>query len=117
MPPFNPPQSRLRYANVSNPMAHYENTAEEILDQCDGRVDMVVIAAGTGGTLTGVGRKIKVKLGLGCVRSFVRLYISMCVLGSSVLGGTLWTRDFVDEGVDIFVLGLMTSPRGMYVPT
>ena len=41
-------------------MAHYENTAEEILDQCDGRVDMVVIAAGTGGTLTGVGRKLKV---------------------------------------------------------
>eukprot|EP00903_Cladosiphon_okamuranus_P005672 g5635.t1 len=48
-----------QYANVSNPMAHYENTAEEILDQCDGCVDMVVIAAGTGGTLTGVGRKIK----------------------------------------------------------
>lgn len=51
-----------RYANVSNPMAHYENTAEEILEQCDGRVDMVVIAAGTGGTLTGVGRKLKVML-------------------------------------------------------
>ncbi|CAN0559227.1 unnamed protein product [Laminaria digitata] len=41
-------------------MAHYENTAEEILEQCDGQVDMCVIAAGTGGTLTGVGRKLKV---------------------------------------------------------
>eukprot|EP00904_Undaria_pinnatifida_P013858 jgi/Undpi1/9602/HiC_scaffold_27.g12058.m1 len=50
-----------QYANVSNPMAHYENTAEEILEQCDGKVNMVVIAAGTGGTLTGVGRKIKEK--------------------------------------------------------
>ncbi len=45
---------------MSNPMAHYENTAEEILEQCDGAVDMVIIAAGTGGTLTGVGRKLKV---------------------------------------------------------
>lgn len=43
-------------------MSHYENTAEEILEQCDGQVDMVVIAAGTGGTLTGVGRKLKVML-------------------------------------------------------
>ncbi|CAM9311636.1 unnamed protein product, partial [Pylaiella littoralis] len=57
--PQTPPPDPLRYANVSNPMAHYENTAEEILEQCDGRVDMVVIAAGTGGTLTGVGRKLK----------------------------------------------------------
>ncbi|CAN0047073.1 unnamed protein product, partial [Ectocarpus sp. 13 AM-2016] len=47
------------YANISNPMAHYENTAEEILEQCDGQVDMLVVAAGTGGTLTGVGRKLK----------------------------------------------------------
>lgn len=46
-------------------MAHYENTAEEILEQCDGKVDMVVIAAGTGGTLTGVGRKLKVMIGFG----------------------------------------------------
>lgn len=41
-------------------MAHYEGTAEEILDQCEGKVDMVVIGVGTGGTLTGIGRKLKV---------------------------------------------------------
>lgn len=32
-----------QYANVSNPLAHYEGTAEEILYQCDGQVDMVVM--------------------------------------------------------------------------
>ncbi|CAM9848837.1 unnamed protein product, partial [Sphacelaria rigidula] len=48
-----------RYSNASNPLAHYDTTAEEILEQCDGQVDMVVIGAGTGGTLTGVGRKIR----------------------------------------------------------
>ncbi|RMX64291.1 hypothetical protein KXD40_009284 [Peronospora effusa] len=50
-----------QYANPSNPLAHYEGTAEEILDQCDGRVDMVVIGVGTGGTITGIAKKLKEK--------------------------------------------------------
>lgn len=32
-----------QYANPSNPLAHYDGTAEEILYQCDGKVDMVVM--------------------------------------------------------------------------
>jgi len=48
-----------QYGNPSNPLAHYDGTAEEILDQCDGKLDMVVITAGTGGTLTGIARKLK----------------------------------------------------------
>lgn len=48
-----------QYANPSNPLAHYDGTAEEIWDQCEGKVDMVVLAAGTGGTLTGIARKLK----------------------------------------------------------
>lgn len=48
-----------QYANPSNPLAHYDGTAEEILSQCDGRVDCVVVAAGTGGTITGIARKIR----------------------------------------------------------
>jgi cystathionine beta-synthase len=51
-----------QYANVSNPKAHYENTAEEILAQTDGHVDYVVVSAGTGGTITGIARKIKEKV-------------------------------------------------------
>jgi len=50
-----------QYANPSNPLAHYDGTAQEILDQCDGKVDMVVLTAGTGGTITGIARKIKEK--------------------------------------------------------
>uniref|UniRef100_A0A3P8UW77 Cystathionine beta-synthase n=1 Tax=Cynoglossus semilaevis TaxID=244447 RepID=A0A3P8UW77_CYNSE len=48
-----------QYRNPYNPLAHYDTTAEEILDQCHGKLDMFVAGAGTGGTLTGVARKLK----------------------------------------------------------
>ncbi|CAG5131777.1 unnamed protein product, partial [Candidula unifasciata] len=50
-----------QYRNPSNPIAHFDGTAEEILEACDGKIDMVVVAAGTGGTITGISRKIKMK--------------------------------------------------------
>ncbi|XP_051869824.1 cystathionine beta-synthase b isoform X2 [Pristis pectinata] len=50
-----------QYRNPSNPLVHYDQTAEEILWQCDGKVDMVVAGAGTGGTITGIARKLKEK--------------------------------------------------------
>ncbi|XP_047225634.1 cystathionine beta-synthase b isoform X2 [Girardinichthys multiradiatus] len=50
-----------QYRNASNPLAHYDTTAEEILEQCDGKLDMLVAGAGTGGTLTGIARKLKEK--------------------------------------------------------
>ncbi|POM80042.1 Cystathionine beta-synthase, partial [Phytophthora palmivora] len=50
-----------QYANPSNPLAHYDGTAEEILDQCDGKVDMVVMGVGTGGTISGIAKKLKEK--------------------------------------------------------
>lgn len=40
-----------QYANPSNPEAHYYGTAEEILRQTDGKIDMLVAGAGTGGTM------------------------------------------------------------------
>lgn len=48
-----------QYRNNGNPLAHYDGTGSEILYQLDGKVDMVVLGAGTGGTVAGVGRKIK----------------------------------------------------------
>ena len=50
-----------KYRNASNPLAHYDTTAEEILEQCDGKVDMIVMGAGTGGTAAGIGRKMREK--------------------------------------------------------
>jgi cystathionine beta-synthase len=48
-----------QYANPSNILAHYEGTGAEILEDLGGKVDMVVVSAGTGGTITGVAKRIK----------------------------------------------------------
>ncbi len=48
-----------QYSNPSNPAAHEEGTGREIIDQCGGKLDAVVMTAGTGGTITGVARVIK----------------------------------------------------------
>jgi len=48
-----------QYINPNNPLAHYDSTASEILECCDNKIDMLVAGAGTGGTITGLARKIK----------------------------------------------------------
>ena len=40
-------------------MWHTKGTGAEIYAQCGGKVDMVVAGAGTGGTIAGIGRKLK----------------------------------------------------------
>ena len=51
-----------QYRASGNPMAHYDTTAEEVLVTCHNRLDMLVAGAGTGGTLSGLARKIKERL-------------------------------------------------------
>ncbi len=48
-----------QYKNPSNPQVHYETTAQELIDDLGGKIDMFVASAGTGGTLTGVARRLK----------------------------------------------------------
>ncbi|MBE7453034.1 MAG: cystathionine beta-synthase [Kofleriaceae bacterium] len=51
-----------QYGNPSNPLAHEEGTGREIIAQTGGKLDAVVMTAGTGGTLSGVARVIKREL-------------------------------------------------------
>lgn len=48
-----------QFENPANPEAHRRTTAEEIWRDTDGRVDVVVAGAGTGGTITGIAEVIK----------------------------------------------------------
>jgi len=48
-----------QYANENNWLAHYNETAAEILAQTDGKLTHFVSGIGTGGTITGVGRRLK----------------------------------------------------------
>jgi len=48
-----------QYSNPANPDAHYENTAQEILDDFDDSLKMVVAGVGTGGTITGMAKRLK----------------------------------------------------------
>lgn len=48
-----------QFSNPDNVAAHYDTTAREILDKTDGRLDAFVGSVGSGGTLLGVGQRLK----------------------------------------------------------
>ena len=51
-----------QFENPANPEFHYDTTAQEIFEQMEGRIDALVIGAGTAGTFTGVARFLKKRL-------------------------------------------------------
>ena len=80
-----------QYANPENPQIHYDTTGQEMWDDMNGKVDMVVISAGTGGTITGVARKLK------------ELNPSIKIIGvdpyGSILGGGTEIKSYLVEGI------------------
>ena len=102
-----------QFYNQANPEAHYRTTGPEIWEQTGGRVTHFVAAAGTGGTITGVGRYLREKnpkvriIGGDPVGSIIRSYAETGVkgegapykvegIGQDKIPGTL-DLDVVDE--------------------
>ena len=80
-----------QYSNPSNPEAHYYGTAEEIIKDFNNDLDMVVISVGTGGTITGIAKRLKEEMP------------SIKIVGAdpegSILGGGEKVSSYLVEGI------------------
>jgi cysteine synthase A len=52
-----------QFENPANPESHYVGTARELIEQLEGRIDAFVAGVGTGGTISGVARCLRERLG------------------------------------------------------
>ena len=80
-----------QYSNPSNPEAHYYGTAEEIIKDFQGNLDMVVISVGTGGTITGVAKRLKEEI--------PKIKIVGADPEGSILGGGEKVSSYLIEGI------------------
>ncbi len=100
-----------QYGNQSNPDAHYYGTAEEILNDFGNDLDMVVMGVGTGGTITGVAKRLKEEIS------------GITIVGAdpvgSILGGGTKVRPYLVEGIgyDFFPDVLDNSLIDQYIKT
>lgn len=86
-----------QYGNPANPRVHEETTAEEIIADCP-EVDVFVAGLGTGGTLVGVGRRLRQH------HAAVRIYAAEPMPGEAVQGLRSLDEGFIPEVFDPDVL-------------
>lgn len=80
-----------QYSNPNNPNAHYEGTAMEIYQDMGEKLAMVVMTAGTGGTITGVAKRLK--------ELNPRIQIIGVDPEGSILGGGTEIKSYFVEGI------------------
>ena len=87
-----------QYGNQANPLAHYEGTALEILEELD-EVSAFVAGLGTGGTLMGTGRRLREELGDG-----VKIVAAEPMQGEPVQGLRSLDDGFIPPIIDLSLL-------------
>ena len=80
-----------QYANPANWEAHYKYTAQEIIDDMGDNIDMVVAGVGTGGTITGIAKRLKE------FKPTIKV-IGVDPIGS-ILGGGTEVKSYLVEGI------------------
>ena len=100
-----------QYSNPANPDAHYYGTAEEIIKDFSDNLDMVVMSVGTGGTITGVAKRLKEKI--------PHISIVGADPEGSILGGGDEISSYLVEGIgyDFFPDVLDNSLVDRYIKT
>src|SRR5437764_12977164 len=88
-----------QYGNPANPLAHYNGTAPEILEELDGEVAAFVAGLGTGGTLMGNARRFKEELG-----DAVKIVAAEPMQGEPVQGLRSLDDGFIPPIIDISLL-------------
>jgi cysteine synthase B len=88
-----------QYGNEANPLAHYNGTAPEILDELDGEIAAFVAGLGTGGTLMGNGRRFKEELG-----DRVKIVAAEPMQGEPVQGLRSLDDGFIPPIIDLSLL-------------
>ncbi len=98
-----------QYANPDNPNAHYDGTAQEIIDDFDTDLDMLVAGVGTGGTITGLAKRLK------------EHHPNIKIIGvdpiGSILGGGTSVEPYLVEGIgyDFFPKVLDNTQIDQYI--
>lgn len=100
-----------QYSNPNNPNAHYRGTAQEIIDDFGMNLHMVVAGVGTGGTITGIAKRLKE------YNPFIKI-IGVDPEGS-ILGGGTEIKSYQVEGIgyDFFPDVLNNDLIDAYVKT
>lgn len=77
----------MQFSNMSNPKAHIETTSKEILEDTDGKVDIIVAGIGTGGTAIGIKKGLGDKAKVYGVEPFESPLITNGVAGPHKIQG------------------------------